>query len=225
MDSVVKSFNISSKINLEASNVFEKAVATFADTVGAKKPAGGVPSTSGTPPVTTGVPEAKITDAARKTERQALKDFKDASKTFGSGSDEANAAKEAAGKAKAEAERAQAKEEKARREVSPTGPGTVMPSMAEQRRTQSLQEKSAKPDDKAKEPVTIPAKEKHSAASLKAMGLPLKQGDVQGEGKELDTRLVDIAKKAKDNIPGFTTITAFNDNFHSVSFRKTKHKC
>ena len=215
MDSVVKSFNISSKINLEASNVFEKAVATFADTVGAKKPAGGVPSTSGTPPVTTGVPEAKITDAARKTERQALKDFKDASKTFGSGSDEANAAKEAAGKAKAEAERAQAKEEKARREVSPTGPGTVMPSMAEQRRTRSLQEKSAKPDDKAKEPVTIPAKEKHSAASLKAMGLPLKQGDVQGEGKELDTRLVDIAKKAKDNIPGFTTITAFNDNFHS----------
>jgi hypothetical protein len=203
MDSVVKSFNISAKVNLEASNVFEKAVATFADTVGAKKPAGGVPSTSGTPPVTTGVPEAKITDAARKTERQALKDFKDTSKTFGPGSDEANAAKEAAGRAKVEAEKAQAREEKARRDVSPTGPGTVMPSMSEQRKTRSLQEK-----------------QKHSAASLKAMGLPLKEGDVQGEGREIDTRLIEIAKKAKDTIPGFSTITAFNDNFHNEPGRR-----
>ena len=206
MDSVVKSFNISAKVNLEASNVFEKAVATFADTVGAKKPAGGVPTTSGTPPVITGVPEAKLTDAARKTERQALNDFKDTRKTFGSGSDEANAAKEAAGRAKVEAEKAQAREEKARRDVSPTGPGTVMPSMSEQRRTRSLQSGSSK--------------EKHSAASLKAMGLPLKEGDVQGEGREIDTKLIEIAKKAKDTIPGFSTITAFNDNFHNEPGRR-----
>jgi uncharacterized protein YcbK (DUF882 family) len=74
--------------------------------------------------------------------------------------------------------------------------------------------------DKAKEPVTVPSKEKHSAASLKAMGLPLKEGDVHADGKELDTRLIEIAKKAKDTIPGFSTITAFNDNFHNEPGRR-----
>jgi hypothetical protein len=52
------------------------------------------------------------------------------------------------------------------------------------------------------------------------MGLPLKEGDVHADGKELDTKLIEIAKKAKDTIPGFSTITAFNDNFHNEPGRR-----
>ena len=78
----------------------------------------------------------------------------------------------------------------------------------------------AEQKDKAKEPVTAPSKEKHSAATLKKMGLPLKEGDVHADGKELDTKLIEIAKKAKDTIPGFSTITAFNDNFHNEPGRR-----
>jgi hypothetical protein len=52
------------------------------------------------------------------------------------------------------------------------------------------------------------------------MGLPLKEGDVHAEGKELDSKIIEIAKKAKDTIPGFSTITAFNDNFHNEPGRR-----
>jgi predicted RNA-binding protein with RPS1 domain len=213
MDSVVKTFNISAKINNEASELFNDAVNKFANTVGAKPVVGGTPQTSGggapvSPNNNTPVSSTQQAAQTRITTQQAVESAQATreklEKEKGRGADDTKEARIAEMRAREAAERARREEEtairnKARGITPPTG------------NTQK---------DKAKEPVTVPSKEKHSAASLKAMGLPLKEGDVHADGKELDTRLIEIAKKAKDTIPGFSTITAFNDNFHNEPGRR-----
>ena len=213
MDSVVKTFNISAKINNEASELFNDAVNKFANTVGAKPVVGGTPQTSGggapvSPNNNTPVSSTQQAAQTRITTQQAVESAQATreklEKEKGRGADDTKEARIAEMRAREAAERARREEEtairnKARGITPPTG------------NTQK---------DKAKEPVTVPSKEKHSAASLKAMGLPLKEGDVHADGKELDTKLIEIAKKAKDTIPGFSTITAFNDNFHNEPGRR-----
>ena len=201
MDSVVKTFNISAKINNEASELFNTAVNKFANTVGAKPVVGGTPQTSGAPQVAPNNNVSALPQAAqnRINTQQAVESTQAAreklEKEKGRGADETKEARIAEMRAREAAERARREEETANRNKA----RGITPKMG-----------------------TSPtgAKEKHSAASLKAMGLPLKEGDVHAEGKELDTKLIEIAKKAKDTIPGFSTITAFNDNFHNEPGRK-----
>ena len=203
MDSVVKTFNISAKINNEASELFNDAVNKFANTVGAKPVVGGTPQTSGgpqgAPNKNTSVPSTQQAAQNRINTQQAVESTQAAreklEKEKGRGADETKEARIAEMRAREAAERARREEETANRNKA----RGITPKMG-----------------------TSPtgAKEKHSAASLKAMGLPLKEGDVHAEGKELDTKLIEIAKKAKDTIPGFSTITAFNDNFHNEPGRK-----
>lgn len=214
MDSVVNTFNISAKLNAEATDKFNDAVNKFADTVGAKKPVGGVPQTSGTgQPVTNAAPPTNVATTNRINAEQSKVEATQRLESAKPGSDDAK--------------QAQKDLEKARSRVDQTikieDTSKTNDSLARLKKegfgTRSVSA-PAEQKDKAKEPASIPTKEKHSASSLKKMGLPLKEGDVQGEGKELDTRLIDIAKKAKDTIPGFSTITAFNDNFHNELGRK-----
>ena len=49
---------------------------------------------------------------------------------------------------------------------------------------------------------------------LKAMGLRIKEGDVQREQGDLDPRVIKLAKNIQDSLKGFVHFTGFNDNFH-----------
>ena len=206
MDSVVKSFNISAKLNADATDIFNDAVNKFANTVGAKPVVGGTPQTSGAPQVAPNNTVSALPQAAqnRINTQQAVESTQATreklEKEKGRGADETKEARIAEMRAREAAERARREEETANRN-----------------KARGITPKAGTPSAG-----TSPtgAKEKHSAASLKAMGLPLKEGDVHAEGKELDTKLIEIAKKAKDTIPGFSTITAFNDNFHNEPGRK-----
>jgi hypothetical protein len=242
MDSVVKTFNISAKLNAEATDKFNDAVNKFADTVGAKKPVGGVPQTSGTgQPVTNAAPPTAVATTNRINAEQSKVEATQRLESAKPGSDDAKQAQKDLEKARSRVDQTIKIEDTSKTNDSlarlkKEGFGTRSLSVPTEQKDKAKEpasipteqkDKTKQPasipteqKDKAKEPVTIPTKEKHSAASLKKMGLPLKEGDVQGEGRELDTRLIDIAKKAKDTIPGFSTITAFNDNFHNESGRK-----
>jgi len=214
MDSVVKTFNISAKLNAEATDKFNDAVNKFADTVGAKKPAGGVPQTSGMgQPVTNAAPPTAVATTNRINAEQSKVDATKRLESAKPGSDDAKQAQKDLEKARSRVDQTTKIEDTSKTNES------LARLKKEGFGTRSLSV-PAEQKDKAKGPVTVPAKEKHSAASLKAMGLPLKEGDVHADGKELDTKLIDIAKKAKDTIPGFSTITSFNDNFHNEPGRK-----
>lgn len=54
-----------------------------------------------------------------------------------------------------------------------------------------------------------------SASSLKELGLKLKEGDVQVDGAPIDPKLIDIAKKVQETVPGFTRFNSFNDKYHN----------
>lgn len=62
-----------------------------------------------------------------------------------------------------------------------------------------------------------------SNEQLKEAGLRLKSGDVQKEGSKVDPKLLEIAKQAQANIPGFLYFSAFNDNFHQEKSPTSKH--
>ena len=62
-----------------------------------------------------------------------------------------------------------------------------------------------------------------SVDSLKQAGLILKKGDVQAEGKEIDPRLIEIAKQVQASVPGFMQFTGFNDEFHNENSPGSKH--
>lgn len=244
MESVVKSFNYAADLNAKASEKFNDAVQKFAETVNATPVTGGVPiTTPGAGPVSP-VPEARDTDAAQKAVREAERKREEARKQAGPDSDEAKKAAAELARLKIEKELALAREERARRkkaeESAKANGGTVIPpSAAEQRRARMLEEHEAnaktpangktpasptpptpeldkeeqkKQEEKKKAESSV--KEKHSAASLKKLGFPLKNDDVQGEGNELDKRIIDIASKAK-TLSGFDKFTSFNDKYHS----------
>jgi uncharacterized protein YcbK (DUF882 family) len=61
-----------------------------------------------------------------------------------------------------------------------------------------------------------------SAADLKAMGLNIKQGDVQQEGATVSPKLIELAKKAQ-TIPGFKHFSSFNDRFHNEKAKTSQH--
>ena len=62
-----------------------------------------------------------------------------------------------------------------------------------------------------------------SERDLRASGIRIKSGDVQGDGFPLDGRLVQLARQIQDNIPGFTQFNSFNDRFHHKLGYRSKH--
>jgi hypothetical protein len=60
------------------------------------------------------------------------------------------------------------------------------------------------------------------AGDLKALGLNIKQGDVQQEGATISPKLIELAKKAQ-GIPGFKHFSSFNDRFHNENARTSQH--
>ncbi len=62
-----------------------------------------------------------------------------------------------------------------------------------------------------------------SVDTLKQAGLIVKKGDVQADGKEIDPKLIEIAKQVQDSVPGFMQFTGFNDQFHNENSPGSKH--
>jgi hypothetical protein len=62
-----------------------------------------------------------------------------------------------------------------------------------------------------------------SVADLKAQGLKIKEGDVQGSGNELSPKIVDLAKKIQSSVEGFGYFSGFNDQFHNEKASSSKH--
>ena len=62
-----------------------------------------------------------------------------------------------------------------------------------------------------------------TTAELKKMGLNIRSGDVQADGRLLDDRLINLAKMAQSQISGFGVITSLNDNFHAERYSTSQH--
>jgi hypothetical protein len=62
-----------------------------------------------------------------------------------------------------------------------------------------------------------------TARDLRAMGLRLKEGDVQRESGMLNPRVIDLAKKIQNLIPGFDYFSAFDDDFHKEKAAGSEH--
>ena len=62
-----------------------------------------------------------------------------------------------------------------------------------------------------------------SGNDLKKMGLKIKEGDVQAAEGSLSPRLVELAKKVQNGIPGFSRITGLNDRWHNENSPASKH--
>ena len=60
-------------------------------------------------------------------------------------------------------------------------------------------------------------------AQLKDAGLRIKTGDVQKEGSKIDPQLLEIAKQAQANIPGFMYFSGFNDQYHQENSPSSQH--
>jgi hypothetical protein len=57
----------------------------------------------------------------------------------------------------------------------------------------------------------------YSQDDLRAMGFRMHNGDVQATGKVIDSRLIELAKKIQNELPGFSHFSGFNDKFHQGS--------
>jgi hypothetical protein len=62
-----------------------------------------------------------------------------------------------------------------------------------------------------------------TTAELRKMGLNIRSGDVQADGRLLDDRLIKLAKLAQSQISGFQVITSLNDNFHAERYSTSQH--
>jgi predicted chitinase len=62
-----------------------------------------------------------------------------------------------------------------------------------------------------------------SERDLRASGIRIKSGDVQGYGFALDSRIISLAKQIQANIPGFMQFNSFNDRFHHKLGYRSKH--
>ena len=58
---------------------------------------------------------------------------------------------------------------------------------------------------------------------LRKMGLIIRSGDVQADGRLLDERLIKLAKMAQSQIKGFQVITSLNDRFHAEKYSTSQH--
>ena len=79
--------------------------------------------------------------------------------------------------------------------------------------------------DMGGEPVDLGAKGGVARTSdeLRKMGLIIRGGDVQADGRLVDERLIKLAKAAQSQIKGFGVITSINDRFHAEKYAWSEH--
>jgi hypothetical protein len=58
---------------------------------------------------------------------------------------------------------------------------------------------------------------------LRKMGLIIRSGDVQADGRLLDERLINLAKQIQSQVKGFQVITSLNDRFHAERYSTSQH--
>ena len=63
-----------------------------------------------------------------------------------------------------------------------------------------------------------------SQSELRAMGLKIKEGDVQAEGSSVNPKLIELAKKIQETVPGFAYFSGFNDQYHQNKQDPSRHK-
>lgn len=158
LDSVAWTFNAAAKLNKDASDIFNKAVTKFSDTVGAKPIAGGeiqtrttggatAPTTATTAPTTAPARQARQTTQTNLETATATR--QEAEKTSGRGSAESKNARIAEAKTRLEAEKARMAEQTAGHNAArglpaPTSP-TAAPTTAKQSKGTTAQ--ATTPDD------------------------------------------------------------------------------
>lgn len=83
----------------------------------------------------------------------------------------------------------------------------------------------AEPPDKSTVPASGAGGEQKvtSQSDLKKLGLNIKEGDVQAEGATIDPRIIDMAKKIQETVPGFDHFNGFNDKFHQEKASTSEH--
>jgi hypothetical protein len=62
-----------------------------------------------------------------------------------------------------------------------------------------------------------------SQDDLAAMGLQIKQGDVQQDQARVSPKLLDLAKKIQSDVPGFSYFSGFNDRYHQERAPGSRH--
>jgi hypothetical protein len=105
-----------------------------------------------------------------------------------------------------------------------------------EREAQSAAPKSATPKSAtapptATPPTAIPSATAPSAApqkvidqaGLAALGLRIKQGDVQAEGAGISENLISLAQNIQGKLSGFNYFSGFNDKFHQEKSPSSKH--
>jgi hypothetical protein len=75
----------------------------------------------------------------------------------------------------------------------------------------------------ASAPTTAPAPTPTSQADLKGMGLKIKEGDVQATDAGISPKLIELAKKIQEAVPGFSYFSGFNDKFHQENSPSSEH--
>lgn len=58
---------------------------------------------------------------------------------------------------------------------------------------------------------------------LAAMGLRIKQGDVQAQGATISPKLIELARSIQSSVPGFAYFSGFNDRFHQENAPGSRH--
>lgn len=225
LDSVAWTFNAAAKLNKEASNLFNKAVNKFNETVGAQPVAGGnikTTMTGGTTPVPAGTPTAmpSTRQAAvdRQTAQTALETATQArqkAEESGRGTQEAKEARIAEANARLEAQRKSMDEQTANRNAS-RGLAAPKSSPTPNAPNPAPSVSTTAPSAPTPSPIT-------TASALTNAGLIIKKGDVQAEGATIDPKLIEIAKQIQAQVPGFKQFTGFNDQYHQENAPGSLH--
>jgi hypothetical protein len=62
-----------------------------------------------------------------------------------------------------------------------------------------------------------------SHETLKKMGLRIKEGDVQQEGKRISPKILKMAQEVQASVPGFRYFSGFNDKYHNENVPSSFH--
>jgi hypothetical protein len=62
-----------------------------------------------------------------------------------------------------------------------------------------------------------------SHETLKKMGLRIKEGDVQQEGKRVSPKILKMAQEVQASVPGFRYFSGFNDKYHNENVPSSFH--
>jgi len=166
---------------------------------------------------------ATAEDQARAEQRRASEERKEAIKTHGRGSKEAQEAREREAKAKEKVVETQTQAETDRRNKAPSGPGTVAPSMAEQRRAREAQEKRG-PQTQGSARRADYAMEADSTTPTDVLNLIKFQGDALGDKAHFDGLNTDVKEKFNAMIAAYGKPVQVNSAYRSLEEQEALYK-